>query len=49
MKPSGFLALLAAAVVAADLGSAQASTAAPVDPARELRAGKNFISTPVYS
>jgi regulator of RNase E activity RraA len=49
MKPSGFLAVLAAAVAAADFGSAQSSTAVSVDPARELRAGKNFIPTPVCS
>lgn len=49
MKPTRFLALLAAAVAAAGLGSAQSSTAAPADPARELRAGKNFIPMPVYA
>jgi 4-hydroxy-4-methyl-2-oxoglutarate aldolase len=36
-------------VAAASGGLAQSSPATPGDPARELRAGKNFIATTVYS
>ena len=49
MKPPGFLVLLAAVVVAADFGRAQTATMAPGDPARELRAGRNYIQTAVSS
>jgi regulator of RNase E activity RraA len=50
MKTPVLMAWLATFVVAAASGGlAQSSPAAPGDPARELRAGKNFIATTVYS
>jgi 4-hydroxy-4-methyl-2-oxoglutarate aldolase len=50
MKTPVLMAWLATIVVAAASGGlAQSPRAAQSDPARELRAGKDFISTAVYS
>jgi regulator of RNase E activity RraA len=49
MKSLVLIIVLAAAVAAANRGRAQPATAAPGDPARELRVGKNFIPSAVYT